>query len=224
MTHAPAQLDYARGLSWHKRPWTRRATLAAVLVLSLVASRKWLAAAWDHGRLLYWQGQCLSYTAPPEYLVARLNGSQTAACWAAFYARFSPPGRNPYGTVFLHEMRKQDGSRRLVAVEVSRFMGLGSNPDVEFSMEFHVIDPATPWRSARLVGNGDVRPTFWYEGGGAEHFEIRAGQPDQSDRSHFTVEVAWKGRATTLDGWLREDDTVVMEPRERLDFLGISKY
>jgi hypothetical protein len=53
---------------------------------------------------------------------------------------------------------------------------------------------------------------------------MRAGQADAADGSHFTVEVAWRGNAVTLDGWLREDDTVMIEPRESLGKLGISKF
>ena len=48
--------------------------------------------------------------------------------------------------------------------------------------------------------------------------KILAGEPDQSNHSHFTIEVISpdaKGLVltTVIDGWLLNDDSVLLEPR-----------
>ena len=222
---APSQLEYAQAPAWHRRPRFRRAAFAAGLVVVLVLSWKWIGAGVQHARLLYWQGQCLAYAAPAERVVVDgTNRDSAARCWGEFYTLFSPPGRQNLTTVFLHELRKSDGARRLVALEASAFFGNGSHPDSEVSLDYHVIAPATLWSRAKLVTNAAARPYFYYEGGEGHHFQILAGQVDPKDPSHFTIPLRWKDRTVTLDGWLRDDDTILLEPRDRLERLQVSKY
>lgn len=222
---APPQLDYEKLPAWHRRLRLRRAALAAVLVVVCVLSYKWVGAAFDHARLLYWQGQCLAYTAPADRAVIDGGRRDSAArCWSQFYTLFSPPGRKDLATVFLHELRKSDSTRRLVALEASNFWGNGAKPDNEVTLDYHVIAPATLWSRARLVTNAEARPYFYYEAAEGLHFRILAGQPDSADPSHFTVALRWKDRTVTLDGWLRPDDTILLEPRDRLERLEVSKY
>jgi hypothetical protein len=225
MAHIPAQLEYAPTPVWHRRPRLRRALLAASLLALVALSLKWLGPAWDHARLLFFQGQCLTYTAPPEQTVLAGAGPyQTAPCWRNFYALFSPPGRKDLTTVFLHELRKKDGTRRLVTLEASATWSNAQLPDSEIDLEYHVIAPANPWTRARLINNAEARPYFYHESGLGKSFNIHAGQVDPDDPTHFTIELTWKKQSVTLDGWLRDDDTILLEPRDRLERLQVSKY
>ena len=223
-TAITTQLDYAHEPAMRRQRLRRRAFVVAILLALGVVSWKWCGAAWAHGQLLYWQGKCLAYVPAERPAVEGGVGGRSAACWDRFYELFSPPGRNAFSTVFLHELRKRDGTRRLVAVEASAFTGLGNAPDSEVSLEYHVIAPGSAWRRPVLVKNAEVRPYFYYEGGEGQHFDVLPGRGDPADGSHFTFDVRWRERTVTLDGWLRDDDTVLIEPRERLELLRASKY
>ena len=221
----PAQLVYAQPPVWHRRPGLRRAVLAASILVLITLSLKWLGPALDHARLLHYQSECLRYTAPPDRIV--LDGPspyQTAPCWRTFYTLFSPPGRKDLTTVFLHELRKKDGTRRLVTLEASSTWGNAQLPDSEIDLEYHVIAPATPWTRARLINNAEARPNFYHESGLGKAFQIHAGQPDPTDPTHFTIQLTYKKDSVIVDGWLRDDDTLLLEPRDRLERLQVSKY
>jgi len=58
MSENARQLDYATAPSWHHRKQARRAILAGALLLVGLASVKWLGPAWNHVRMIYYQGQC----------------------------------------------------------------------------------------------------------------------------------------------------------------------
>jgi hypothetical protein len=46
---------------------------------------------------------------------------------------------------------------------------------------------------------------------------VHAGQPDPADGSHFTLRLVIKSHEQILDGWLRDDERVVIEPRNAPD-------
>jgi hypothetical protein len=224
MATAPTHLDYAhQPAALHRRNVRRRAAAVAMLLVVLIASNKWLPPAWRHARLLYWQDKCLAYVPPDRPVVKSSVGGNCAAPWHEFYELFSPPGRKALSTVFLHELCRKDGARRLVAVEAETAMGLGNVPDSEVALDYHVIAPGTLWRRPELVTSANLRPSFHYEGGEGQHFDIQPGRPDPADPTHFTFDVRWRQRTITLDGWLRDDDTILLEPRERLELLQVSK-
>ena len=221
----PAQLEYAQPPVWHRRPALRRALVATSILALVAVSLKWIGPTIDHARLLHYQSQCLRYAAPPDRVVmAGESPYQTAPCWRSFYALFSPPGRKDLTTVFLHELQKKDGTRRLVTLEASANWGNTAQPDSEIDLEYHVIAPATPWTRARLINNAEARPYFYHESGLGKSFNIHAGQADPTDPTHFTIELTWKKQSVTVDGWLRDDDTILLEPRDRLERLQVSKY
>jgi hypothetical protein len=222
----PAQLDYAHEPTAARRRRTRRAVWAVSLLAVALVAAKWAPPAWQHARLLHWQGKCLAYAPaqPARPVVAGSVDQEHVACWREFYALFSPPGRNRLGTVFLHEMRRKDGQRRLVVLESKSVTGLGANPDSEVELEYHVIEPGTPWRRPRLLANAPIRPHFFYEGGEGAHFDVLPGRIDPADASHFTVDVRYRGRTITLDGWLTEGDALLLEPRESLSQLRVARY
>ena len=57
-----------------------------------------------------------------------------------------------------------------------------------------------------------------------DQWRLFTGQPDPADPTHFTLTLRYKSQTATLDGWLRDDDTILIEPRDRLERLQISRY
>lgn len=47
-----------------------------------------------------------------------------------------------------------------------------------------------------------------------DQFRFYAGQPDSADPSHFTIDYDLDGKRGTIDGRLKDDGTVSLEPRE----------
>lgn len=43
---------------------------------------------------------------------------------------------------------------------------------------------------------------------------LYAGQPDPADASHFTIRYESKGSGGTIDGWLRDGDSVKLQVRD----------
>jgi hypothetical protein len=216
MADIAAQLDYAQASAWRRRKGIRRVVLITTGLVVLLLSLRWLAPAWDHARLLHFQGQCLAYHLPADRVVSGSADQDVCApCWREFYALFSPPGRKVQGTVFLHEMRRPDGERRLVALEASNVNnGWHDRLGGRIAFEYHVFAPASPWRRATLLANAPLNLSIPYQDGAGVHLQVLAGQPDPADAAHFTLKVRNGPRSITFDGWLGPDDTLLLEPRD----------
>jgi hypothetical protein len=207
MADAPAHLDYAQPLSWRHRKGVRRGIVVAALLLGVLGSVKFLAPAWHHVRLLYYQGRCLAHEERGARVV--FNGGKVVGKvdrdWDRFYALFSPPGGQFTATVFLGELKRADGARRLVSVDLAVGKDLSGAPAV--SMDYHVIKPAGVWERAELSSNQ------WYvllEGGVTK---VYAGERDPGDASHLTIVVERGAAKQVIDGWLRGDGTMLFEGR-----------
>jgi hypothetical protein len=133
-----------------------------------------------------------------------------------FYAIFSPPGGVTAPTLFLHERTSPAGHRRLVAVSQ---MQLASVPYDEVGPYCCVFIPAGAFSPPvcifdKRLANGMSRfpgPTL----DGAEKLVVFAGQPDAVDASHFTIRALEDGSETILDGWLKDDDSIILEARRQ---------
>lgn len=142
-----AQLDYAPGAPVRRRWRIRRGVGLMALVGVMVFGWRYGPAVFRQGRLLYFQRQCLAYTAPADRVVYDENSDTTVerlkmagygALWtsgtkqAAVYV--APAVKNIAGsltvlpglygakpgsgaTIFLHELRNAAGVRRLVLIE-----------------------------------------------------------------------------------------------------------
>lgn len=70
MTTAPPQLDYAPGAPIRRRRRRWRRVMGLLLLAGLVFAAWWFhKPVWEQAKLLYYQRQCLNYTAPPEQVV-----------------------------------------------------------------------------------------------------------------------------------------------------------
>ena len=230
-TTTSSQLEYAPPLPWQRRPWARRALLVGMVAAVVAVVAALTPSLWHRFQLVRLQRACLAHRDPPDAVayesldlfnstdhpdVGSRSMSETSAvptAWTEFYGRLQGTGPRTAGMLFLHERRSPSGARRLVAVDVSTMnMGFFTFHARLFSVG-SFLRPAAELPSA--IDTSDI------DGGGSPHFtpghrsvRLYAGQPDQNDPTHFTIDLELDGQRRTLDGWLRDDDTVVIESRE----------
>jgi len=211
MADSPLQLEYALEPSWRKGKRARRAIITAILLLGVVASVKWVGPAWTHGKVLYYQHQCLTHSELPSSIVYDLNQKQPlkviAKDWEQFYAAFSPPGGRFNATVFLGELRRKDGTARLVSIDVQ---SIQERILLTYPFDVHVIKPATLWKQAELCSNTSWTVPFPAE---LSMDRIHAGQRDNARADHFTITSEGPRGSVIIDGWLKDDDSVLLEAR-----------
>src|SRR4051794_34337155 len=68
MAETTVQLDYANPPRWHRRRWFRRVMLGILLIALSAAAWRWGPEKWERAKLLYWQRQCMNYTAPADQI------------------------------------------------------------------------------------------------------------------------------------------------------------
>ena len=248
----PITFDYVEAPSrWRKR--AGRIVFALVVVALAVCTWRWGPYLWRQSQLLYWQGQCLTFSAPVDQVVyeeepaaaARLLlGSDFAPhvlnprpgykiqpttvqatvfcpqCWRALWTIVPPPSASLLGVgsggnraiIFLHERISPAGHRRLVSVSYAPY------PDSFVPGYNYVASATTPatWSGQRTV------PRPWFTefqstSRTPRHpplVRVFAGQPDPSDRAHFTIRYQMWGQEDVLDGRLRDDDQITLTPRQ----------
>jgi hypothetical protein len=187
------------------------------ILLALLLSPRWASPIWRRARILYWQRQCLNYELARGTVVYQTNSTNTqvvrsvvAQPWRSLYFLLSPPGFRSYGTAFLHERISPSGHHRLIAIDIN-FPG-GSQPPPpdldytarEFSPGSFLHDPCElpsgPFLYCNLPTNQPV--------------QFFAGVADPIDPSHFTLEFRARSERRVVDGWLKDDDRVVLELRD----------
>ena len=237
MSRPTAQIDYAPRPPppAHRARWFRRVATLALAVVAAGACVRWGPAAWRRIQVLHLQRQCMTRHEPYDLVVLEVDAERARALaagqpayrsvtqagswqpyayylppeWESFYAAHSPSGLLSFGTVFLHERRTPSGRRRLVTVDFSsREFVHGYN----WPVQWRVFEPGSLLRPPRLLASRqtDLHPAV----GPNRLLRAYAGQVDWSDPAHFTVEVEHARGTTLFDGWLRDDDTVLIEPRE----------
>ena len=124
------------------------------------------------------------------------------------------PMRLRGATLFLHARTSPAGNRRIVVVQ------RGPNTLVPAfvpytDLEIILLEPS--WRTGvpRGIDPPEVPRVLIPHDLNAmtRHLRIYAGQPDDDDPSHFTIEYESHGQRGTIDGWLQDDDTVRMRVR-----------
>lgn len=231
------RLQYAAAPPWHRRHVWSRALFAVGFVCIAISAARWLPALLGQAALVYWQNRCAQYSASPEKVVFSEVNSSTSArgidpapvaagevprAWNEFYARLSPPGLRSAGTAFLHTLRNGSGER-LVAVDVihsssatsgerdvllPRVIATGSwlRPPREIW-----VSPNETTQTSKSPQPADVLSLSGVEEAGP--YRVFAGQIDPADASHFTIRFESGDRSGVVDGWLRDDDTVLLSER-----------
>jgi len=225
MADSSTQLDYAPQPSWRSRKGARRAIIAGALLLGLVASIKWIGPGWNHARLLYYQHRCLTHTEPAGNVVYdRFSPSNVGAAypsgivssdWDHFYTLYSPPGGRFNATVFLGELKRNDGSPRLVSIDGRTTHKTYAIFSFVHQFDVHVINPGGIWQQPQLRSN-----TNWEVPSRGSPIsqdisirKIHAGQRDSDRPDHFTIAIEDAEGPRIIDGWLQADDTVLLELR-----------
>ena len=202
----PPPLAYAPRPPLLRRRWTTPALVAAAVLTAAAVSPHWWPPLSRHVRLLYWQHRCMTYSVVPGTRLAlgmrrpdSLQYGVIAPEWEQFYALFSPPGGLEAATLFLHERTSPGGHKRLICMtaEPAQFLA---------TMGIRVFSPAT------LLRNPTTNSGQLYEFKFSA-YELDAGSPDPNDASHFTISGKRSdGAQLTFDCWLKDDDTVLVEP------------
>jgi hypothetical protein len=215
----PPTLEYAPPPPWHRRRGARRAMILATLVLAGLIAYRFAPMAWRQARLLYWQSKCMNYRAPADKVVFSawpFNGWKSAD-WESYYATYSPPGQRSDATLFVGERTAPNGNRRLVAVNAVK-SGEGRTTNDGYVLTGFLSGHARLFE----LGSAGTRPVekhqiqFPESHAGfvfREGIVVYAGQPDPADTSHFTIRAEVDGTGQLIDGWLTNDDRVLLERR-----------
>jgi hypothetical protein len=140
-----------------------------------------------------------AYTSRDEY-----HAELTVTPWRDFYAKYSPPGGSA-PIAFCHELVSPGGNHRLVVV------GIADRSAFEVSMISFAPAVFIPGallsapKQVMMSGFGLTLPGYGTT--------IYVGQVDASDASHFTIDTDLHGAHDTIDGYLLDNDTVTLEPR-----------
>jgi hypothetical protein len=242
MTSPAPALEYEPGHSVRRRKRRRRVAMI-VVALGLVLLGAWCGpAAARRLRVAYREHKAKTYRAPPDRVVyeedpARwpamlgqsnyrsLNASSTG--WNAFvgYAvpevdRLAQAGQLRLGgtAVFCHARKTPSGRERLVVVWLPsngvRCNAQGATPDNQVQITFitSVVEGGTVlserftpvWVAPQSVAENRQTPLY---------ARLFAGQPAIADPTHFTIAFDLDQYNDVIDGHLRDDDTVVLRPR-----------
>ncbi|MDB5356793.1 MAG: hypothetical protein JWN24_3246 [Phycisphaerales bacterium] len=210
----PRRLEYAAPGQWGARRRRRMLlTGVAIIVVLSVLHNRWLTPLWHRAQVLYWQRQCMKYSAPPEAVVYAQGVPDHPR--SGLWPLPEPWKRLGYqwscGTVFLHARSKPSGGERLVALDLVPFENGAASPG-STSPQLQAMT-LNPGKSDGPKDAGD----FYDLGMPLEPdcpVRFFAGQPDPNDRAHFTVGYEINGQKGTIDGWLRNDETVKLDVRD----------
>src|SRR5271165_2118122 len=114
-------LDYAPRLPATRRVW-RLAYRIAVAAAVIVAWIVWGPAFWRRVELAYWERRCLEFSVPANHPVMETQWFNVARIgvfspqWQFDSAKESAPSKPRFASLFLHEMRRPDGTQCLVEV------------------------------------------------------------------------------------------------------------
>ena len=223
--------DYAPPAPRFHRLWIIPVTIVplVVLVAWVVPLAKRTAARWQ---LLRQQARALAYRAPADQVVYESDPAEAAKLLSlgGGYERWNAPespafhipqfwrghrqplGQSGHALVFLHERTSPGGNRRLVVVELGH-LSYQRFADILFLPS--VIELGTIGREPKYISAHGG--TFSAYVSASERLRVFAGQPDPADKSHFTFdyEIEYQGNSKrgTFDGWLKDNDRVVLKPR-----------
>jgi hypothetical protein len=207
----PPQLDYAQPTPWLRRRSSRRVALLLFAIIALGFGMRWGSFLVERVQANYWFAKCMGYDAPADRPVyePRQSGWVTTIPepWTKFSLYWGGSSPMTGGTLFLHERRTRAGERRLIAVDAVSMIFPRT-----LQLQANVFGPAIGMAPAQRKSAVVRVLNFPFD---ADEMRIYAGQPDPADASHFTMRYEIGNRHGLIDGWLRDDDTVVIEPREQ---------
>jgi len=124
---------------------------------------------------------------------SRINSGQTLPGWA---------------TLYLHRATSRSGNSRLIAVTLYQTGQYGDSLDAVTE----IVEPGSFSARPREM-NSHHWSSAWCVSTVTDDVVIFAGQPDPVRADHFTIDAAVGGIPFAIDGWLRDDDFIVLERR-----------
>ena len=234
MTESSPQLEYApapHGLHPVRlRRWLKLAA-AALLVLGAVFLIPRYA---NHASVLLLQRRVITHAAPPQQVIFDSDAAEVAKLlkppsvyisdpgatsafvvsdeWMSFHNKLTGGGYHSSGTVFAGELRTKAGRRVLCGIDLAI---TPAAPNRWVSMSARMIEPGTTYRSPRPVSPSVVRG----DGGQVmvaqdDTLRVYAGQRDPANESHVTIDYVLNGTRHTIDAWLEDEGTLLMESRD----------
>lgn len=206
-------LDYAQPQAARKRLW-RRIELSIITLLILFVLGYVGPIAWRNVRLVQLQRACLSHQYPADKVVLseKAGIALTSPEWTVFHGTISSAPRMDQATIYLHERTSPNGTRRLVSV--LGYVGVpvkgpaGASGLAPVVRVYRLGTPTSPPRE--VLQPRDPRYQVF---DGSAGLTVFGGQSDPKDLSHFTIRMLDGAREVLLDGWLRDDDSILLEPR-----------
>ena len=206
--------------------------MLAGVAIFVLSGFVWGPVVYHHLDRLYWEHQCMVYTAPSDQVVYEENRQRSVKLLAtnSCYQRLSDPPfgvryfhrawnhvarhtTEPDAVVFVHQRGSPRGNVRLVGIDVyfEWVSPSGSNEHPSFSLCSDVLRPGGMTRSSKVMAY-----TFPFEFRRlqpSDELRIFAGQPDPVDASHFTIAYEMNSQKGIVDRWLQDDDTVKLKLR-----------
>ncbi len=212
-THSP-QLDYAPKPSLARRRWLRQFAVVLIALLLATVAWRWGRSSLERMRINRLYSRCAAHVMPADKVIFETDYSKqdqhftgyTPPVWLELNQAATAVTLNSQGTAFLHELRTPSGQRRLVGVDLiilSRSQ-LVFQPR-KFVPGVSILRPPHQVRGLQKDMGLDTAPKGL--------LSVYAGQLDPSDPSHFTIEYRTDAHTGIIDGWLKDDDTVILEPR-----------
>lgn len=143
------------------------------------------------------------------------------ACWRAFVQRSGLQLPTNEAVLFMGERRNSRGEARLIVVTICSGPSRPEVPDIPGRAHVTVIHPATWFQPPRELHS--PRPIVvsllpYTDTDAPMQLSFDCGRTDPADARHFTILFSWTGSGTInrLHGWLRDDDSVQLEPDDPL--------
>ncbi len=231
----PPQLDYAPAPPLHRSAAVRRWARVA-LIVGLFVGIVWISPRIiQRLRLLRLQQQWMRYSAPPSEVVYENDPAEMTRLLAA-PSRYLRSTNQPHfayrvpdvpqlfgqigfgeaaGTVFAHRMITKQSVERLVHVQLYHMASISPWGSVDIELSACPYEPASFYRPLRSRHGRTARGDgSWIRISPGDTLRIFAGQMDPKDPSHFTVDYLLNGVRHTVDGWLTDEATVIIESRD----------
>jgi hypothetical protein len=221
MSSDPVELQYAQPLPWHRRPRARKMIYLSAAILVALSAFIWGPEIWRRCEAVYWEKQCMAYTAPPDQVVYSDVPETVAALQAqpGYAAKGGAVSYTPVElqkvlsrivpTVFIHERKTKNGDRFLVEIVVLTSTQDAGNGSTVLVLDGWAFPPKSLITRPRPSISGDGEAMFVP----MRAMTVFAGQPDSEDASHFTIRVKAGAEDKIVDGWLKEDGRVVLQER-----------
>jgi hypothetical protein len=156
----------------------------------------------------------------PDLLLNRQIACRVPPCWRRFEAEMIPTATlwsfasNPLPVLFLGKRTSPKGHERLICVRY--FPSQDAFPPQflnGWDCDVIVMTPIS-WSTQAVIHPNAVPVPRRASGLSRAPLRIYAGQADPADPSHFTVSFVQEDESHVLDGWLRDNEDVVLVIRK----------